>query len=1021
MGRTARSGTPIWLSVLPATLCAFIFAGFVLQMVFFVEMAQRTPGDFGASQQKAHAPRERHDSALTKALHALSQRRAAAARGAANETAPVQRKSAATFDEAAAVGAWDGGAREDADARGDGGARAGEPHRLAVVIPYYGPELPPWFRVFAASCGASAEAVDVLLFLQDAAAVPTDAAAFLADPQKHARPAWLAQNVHFHVLGTPRFARMHALARFAGDAPQKDLDDSAAGLPLEPNSLPDLVAQTFARTPRQLVEFKPAIGIIFAEYLRNYTHWAFGDLDLLLGAVPELVADDEWRDFDVVTYSFGDQWRAYARGQWTMHRNVESVNTAYASCDYLTVKLVTRLMARAHYESSEGCYSWALKNAGLSVKYVVRALTDADADAAREAWVVDGQVRACHRAEERLESKYTCRPLAPSAPGTFRRMAEARERRASLKGRTLENLRVSSAEHAEPGAKRCMSWVNPKFELCIQGTYKMGSDDTVFLRNGTFSALVKAQATADFARLDSGYALSAYFHFQEWKKKWRSWSAQMQPLPMNEARRVLEPLSLLVTKFGFLPLPALQLTELPPVPSEQEIAVALATDNFAKSLVYCGFKACGGRKAFVRDDLMVIVRFASSRATFGGRAAPDAADRNFRDLGVTLVVGGVTVRDIETFVNNACDWKGPVSAALFLRSNDVEEARDALVRLDNCRDPTKQPRLDGSSTLVVALLDASPADALLANPAKALLNVALDASRTRFTLALRSGKDVVGGGSYGAILDVLGGVHDTAPRGTTLVIPAFSFKGARPGAPDVHDVLLAREDGVLVAARGCTAEPALPDEAYDTWLKATTAVLDAPDDAQTKHACQPRHLDDALTQRDAAPTLVLDALDERGDRRLVRELDELAGDGCYDAAFVRSLLMHHARTTEPLLVPRAFVVAWAGGGNASALCGCGWHARVPEAPPSSQDAKDARVQREAIAGYAQYLLRADALRNDVDAEQAHRFAEFQAARRAARGPSLEGALAKVGGKASKSGGGKKKKKGTPRLRRPGAP
>ena len=39
----------------------------------------------------------------------------------------------------------------------------------------------------------------------------------------------------------------------------------------------------FIRNPRQLVEFKPAIGVVFQEYLRNYSHWAFGDFDILMG------------------------------------------------------------------------------------------------------------------------------------------------------------------------------------------------------------------------------------------------------------------------------------------------------------------------------------------------------------------------------------------------------------------------------------------------------------------------------------------------------------------------------------------------------------------------------------------------------------------------------------------------------------------------------------------------------------------------------------------------------------------
>ena len=34
--------------------------------------------------------------------------------------------------------------------------------------------------------------------------------------------------------------------------------------------------------PRLVAEYKPAFGSIFAEYLGNYTHWAYPDLDIVI-------------------------------------------------------------------------------------------------------------------------------------------------------------------------------------------------------------------------------------------------------------------------------------------------------------------------------------------------------------------------------------------------------------------------------------------------------------------------------------------------------------------------------------------------------------------------------------------------------------------------------------------------------------------------------------------------------------------------------------------------------------------
>lgn len=61
------------------------------------------------------------------------------------------------------------------------------------------------------------------------------------------------------------------------------------------------------------MEYKPAFGHIFADYLGGYSHWGYSDLDVVFGDLPRWIDEDEWRDYDVVTYGFGDQDKVSAR------------------------------------------------------------------------------------------------------------------------------------------------------------------------------------------------------------------------------------------------------------------------------------------------------------------------------------------------------------------------------------------------------------------------------------------------------------------------------------------------------------------------------------------------------------------------------------------------------------------------------------------------------------------------------------------------------------------------------------
>lgn len=52
-----------------------------------------------------------------------------------------------------------------------------------------------------------------------------------------------------------------------------------------------------------MVEFKPALGWVFREYLKDYSHWAYGDLDVFFGDLTKgWLEPSEMRDFDIITY-----------------------------------------------------------------------------------------------------------------------------------------------------------------------------------------------------------------------------------------------------------------------------------------------------------------------------------------------------------------------------------------------------------------------------------------------------------------------------------------------------------------------------------------------------------------------------------------------------------------------------------------------------------------------------------------------------------------------------------------------
>ena len=53
--------------------------------------------------------------------------------------------------------------------------------------------------------------------------------------------------------------------------------------------------------PRLVAEYKPAFGTIFSEYLANYTHWGYSDVDIVMGHMVRFLERSELIDHHIVT------------------------------------------------------------------------------------------------------------------------------------------------------------------------------------------------------------------------------------------------------------------------------------------------------------------------------------------------------------------------------------------------------------------------------------------------------------------------------------------------------------------------------------------------------------------------------------------------------------------------------------------------------------------------------------------------------------------------------------------------
>lgn len=215
--------------------------------------------------------------------------------------------------------------------------------RVAVVIPYTGPALPPWFDLWLHTAATSAPLFDFLLLVTEAPLRPTP------------------PNVKMLRLPVDELVeRILAL----DPTPATPVPSSAASA-ARPLDAAEAVRQLIALQAYSIVELKPALGFLFSAHIPRdvYSHWAFADMDQLIGRLHAHVPAASLARYDVVTLAFGDNYRMYMRGQMTIHRHDDYISNLWRECVHLS-SFGARLgqwerggYSKWTFVSAEGCYS----------------------------------------------------------------------------------------------------------------------------------------------------------------------------------------------------------------------------------------------------------------------------------------------------------------------------------------------------------------------------------------------------------------------------------------------------------------------------------------------------------------------------------------------------------------------------------------------------------------------------------------------------------------------------------------
>ena len=91
--------------------------------------------------------------------------------------------------------------------------------------------------------------------------------------------------------------------------------------------------QTNFESYYKIVDFKPAYGLIFQDYIRDYKYWGILDIDLILGDINKFINQELLKKYDIISAR-----KYWLSGSFALFKNVEKVNHLFEnSTDWVEV------------------------------------------------------------------------------------------------------------------------------------------------------------------------------------------------------------------------------------------------------------------------------------------------------------------------------------------------------------------------------------------------------------------------------------------------------------------------------------------------------------------------------------------------------------------------------------------------------------------------------------------------------------------------------------------------------------
>eukprot|EP00536_Pseudo-nitzschia_multiseries_P010641 jgi/Psemu1/297615/fgenesh1_pm.333_\ len=779
-------------------------------------------------------------------------------------------------------------------------------HRIAIIIPFIGegPDaIPSYLQLFCDTAAGSAALVDFLI-VHDGVLGTTNSASSFSCPE----------NVIFHSLeNLEEFSR--ALVKVTDRKPEDQLESGGSR-----EKLAGILAQLIRKYPYVMVEFKPALGHVFEDLLKGYSHWGYSDLDIMFGDLERWITPDELNDFDIVTYGFGDQEKVYLRGQFTFHRNdPETINQLWRSCDYLSHmdKRFANVKSGKEFlslESAEGCYSEAvLNNNDIKIKYAVKAFTDVQT---KDTAYTHGVYVGTGKNQDRTVIYKAGGDTTHNPTG----LATLPQNWFETKGSSYANPKellykpVGERERLLPKIQkedvRCMHWVKKKYQskLCIDD---VDSTDTIYWIHGQ---LYKEKF--QLVEMPGGIATAPFFHFQEWKRFYRK--AQLGGFQRNGPFA-----GFVLTKEGILPFykrSTLDTALKIPSPLGHSLFQWHGVENNDREQLprrlYCLQSATRKRPSTTKCKFMTSWWDSDHVEILSGAPAWSTVDSSLEvTMAITLQLHADQVNDAASmqgfyqilglYLNR---WQGQPTVIVVHVAGATSEF---IATIREKLGPDSDLSNFGMDTVLVGAIFSESPDTL---SRKALMNMAIDASPTRFVI---SGYELERG--IVPSQDTAYLAHRTAQTyknsgGAVYVIPQF---GLMKGAHDytIGALEKARLDGDLGSVSKteegeCETDNAILEneeegsfgmieklwwqltQQYDQ-NKKTAEEITIEDQALALEKIQSK-LTSLLTEKehynlyatDSSPILLFDNLGPRPGMLtsdMVREIDEFGGKMCYNS------------------------------------------------------------------------------------------------------------------------------------------